>query len=66
MAYGGQGAGAINEGYHGRCYAVIGRRFTGFGKALARFQHIGLDLAVGALNGEVAQILGGAKAAGYQ
>ena len=66
MAYGGQGAGAIDEGYHGRCYADIGRRFTGFGKALAGFQHIGLDLAVGALNGEVAQILGGAKAAGHQ
>ncbi len=66
MAYGGQSAGAIDERDHGRCDADVGRRLVGIGKALTGFQHIRLDLAPGALGGEVAQVLGCAKATWHQ
>ncbi|MNH39092.1 hypothetical protein D3C79_1002120 [compost metagenome] len=63
-AYGGQGASAIDERDHGRRYADIGRRLAGLGETLARLEHIRLDPAVGPLDGEIAQVLGGAEAPG--
>ena len=66
VANGGQGACPIDERDHGRCDADVGGRFACSGKALAGLQHIRLDAALCALDGEVTQVLGGAEAARHQ